>query len=484
MNAKQAKRTIGIVQAALAELRDLRWHRTGRHTASQLREELEAFNRGIAAGNTMLLRQKLEWFHHDSIRRELGNIQAVLRQLYPFLNEASVQQQIRYTGYEPGKIMHHFAHSLEWVEKLRSVVDAHESLVKQVLAGSPAEHSMMTKLEDRILRLNDWEERVARLCKGAVAEVKYHPAYATLEEQEARDPSLFQRVIGAFMTRIVLPIAAASAGMFLVGTQAYAQDVAKNEPKQQEVVKSIDDQILLLEAKQNKSPEETLALAQLYVKADKPAKADEILRAYLKENPNDIRALVQKRNMDEKKGLHYPDPDDEVNRIIDAYDHKKYGAMIKERNFKGIIAELEPNLNKLCKHNLQALTPERKAKADLLFNVLGAAYDMTEQGDHALQSALESIRINPNGAGSYGIVAKILRSKGQNAEALPYYTKVAELQPRLYHGHIGMARCYTTLGKFEQALPCFKKAVEAAPANLKDKFQKELDDCGKLAENK
>jgi tetratricopeptide (TPR) repeat protein len=484
MKAKQAKRTIGIVQAALAELRDLRWHRTGRHTAAQLREELEAFNRGIAAGNMMLLRQKLEWFHHDSIRRELGNIQAVLRQLYPFLTDASVQQQIRETGYEPGKVMHHFAHSLEWVEKLRSVVDAHESLVKQALAGSPVEHSMMTKLEDRILRLNNWEERVARLCEGAVAEVTYHPSYASLEVQEARDPSLCQRVIGAFMTRIALPIAAAAAGMF-IGTSAYAQDVAKNEPRQQEVVKSIDDQILVLEAKQNKSPEETLALAQLYVKADKPAKAGEILRTYLKENPNDIRALAQKRNMDEKKGLHYPDPDDEVNKIIEGYDHAKYSPMVtKEGKFKEVITDFEPLLSKLYNHNLNELTPERKLKAALLFNVLGVAYDATGMKDHAIESALMSIQMSPTGAGSYSTVASILRARGQNSEALPYYTKIAELQPKLYHGHIGMARCYTALGKFEQAIPCFKKAIETAPERFKDKFQKELSDCSKLAENK
>jgi tetratricopeptide (TPR) repeat protein len=476
MNAKQVKRAIGIVQAALAELRDLRWHRTGRHTASQLREELEAFNRGIAAGNTMLLRQKLEWFHHDSIRRELGNIQTVLRQLYPFLTDASVQQQIRETGYEPGKVMHHFAHSLEWVEKLRSVVDAHESLVKQALAGSPVEHSTMTKLEDRILRLNDWEERVARLCEGAVAEVTYHPSYASLEAQEARDPSLCQRIIGAFMTRIALPIAAAAAGMF-IGTSAYAQDVAKNEPRQQEVVKSIDDQILVLEAKQNKSPEETLALAQLYVKADKPAKADEILRAYLKENPNDIRGLVQKRDIDGKKGL-ARHPDDELNKIIDSWDKETYRQLVKDNKRKEIVQGIEPLLNKLLTYDLSGLSQERKLTLSAMMSVLGTSYNSINMKDQALAAcylAVELVEASPTALGTIG---NILLERNEYKKAQEIYTKIVKVDPKKHNGYAGLGYSFAGIGNYTEAMVNFEKASELSPnKELREKYLKAIEVC-------
>lgn len=468
MDARQLRRALDTIRTAAGELKDLRWHRVGRHSAAELREELEAINKGIAAGNGLLLRQKLEWFNHDSLLKELGNLKVIMQQLTNILADADVRQEIIQEGFSFGATAHNVEHTLQWIQEARAAVDRHEQVVQKALQGIPAKTGEMLALEYPFLELTELEERVEALSQQVLDR-------ASRYDLERQPRPFLNRVAAA----IVLPFAAAAAMLWGMTGQAYAQDVTKQQGKPpQEQSISIEDQIAALERKADKTPEDYLKLTDLYTRANKLDKASETISGYLKNNPNDIRGLLQRKKLNNKKGIKYNAPDENLQKLIDGFDKEKYENMIsKESKYKEAISDLEPILERMLSYELSELNDSQKAKVAALMNVLAAAYDMTNQKDHALASCFYCLEIVPNWSAVYTIIGSIYRQRKEYASAMSAFKKYTELEPNKHYGYAGIGRCYRDQGDFEKAIPYFEEALKRAPTPLVKKYQKEIDNC-------
>jgi adenylate cyclase len=91
--------------------------------------------------------------------------------------------------------------------------------------------------------------------------------------------------------------------------------------------------------------------------------------------------------------------------------------------------------------------------------VLGYVYLMRKEHEKAMEVVREAIRIAPNYADGYGLLALIMNNLGHPMEALEYADKGMRLNPYYtwdYLYNIGRARY--TLGHFEQAIAMLEKA--------------------------
>lgn len=466
MDAKKLQDALGTIVTVLRDLRDLRGHRIGNASTDELRSELDGINRQIAAtGNGLLARQKLEWFHLDSIRRELGGLKLIMETVQKCMDE-DVRQELLQEGQPLDKIQRHLENSLDWITVFRGATDRYEQLADDVSKGAALPAQELASLENRLLRFNDWEEQVLAMEESAM--VRIAPYARSLKSQS---PTTLRRIAAS----VILGLTAAAAMMFS-GT-VYAQDVAKGEGKQQQAL-SVNDQISVLEAKLDKSPEEFLKLAELYAKSEKLDKATDTLNAYLKTHPNDIRGLVQKRELDGKKGVKYKSPDDDLKKIIDAYDDDKYTKFVtQDKKFKEAINDLEPFLAQILSYDLKELNETQKLKMAGLLNVLAAAYSATNKDNQALAACAECMVLAPKWSGPYSISAEIFRLRKEYTQAIAMSKKVIENKPQSHIGYSGLGYCYQDQGDYENALKYFKEALARAPDKYKDKYQKLVLDC-------
>ena len=171
MDTIQLQRTVTLISDALSELETLRSRRSGDRSAEELREELSVMNKGIARGNSLVLREKLRWFDHESLRKELGNLKAVLRAVKPFVDDAGVQGELVQEGYSVQKTAHHLGRALDVIGHFHRVIDMHGQRVAQALNGKQTSAEELAMLEDRMLVINEWEERIAELGQSAIARI-------------------------------------------------------------------------------------------------------------------------------------------------------------------------------------------------------------------------------------------------------------------------------------------------------------------------
>lgn len=171
VDTKHVQRAVTLISDALSELTTLRSRRSGNRSAAELRDELVAINKGIARGNGLLLREKLHWFDHESVRNELGNLKAMMQAVRPLVDDAGVQGELVREGFSVPKTVQHVENALDAIEHFRSVVDRHERMTRQAVQGEPFSSEDLALLEDRMLRLNEWEERIAELGQSAIARI-------------------------------------------------------------------------------------------------------------------------------------------------------------------------------------------------------------------------------------------------------------------------------------------------------------------------
>ena len=463
MDAKNLQRSLATLVTALRELRDLREHRTGGKDNDALRADMDALNAGIARGNGMLLQQKLAWFHHDSLRRELGNLKVIMQALQSCLDE-DVRQELAAEGASPDKIARHIESSLDWITVFRGAVDRHEQLVAEALSGKPTSAGEIASLENRLLRFNDWEEKVSAMGTGALAKIA--PYAKSLGTQE---PSMLRRIAAS----IVLPLAAAAAMMFSA-SPAYSQDIAKGDKP----VITVNDQISILESKLDKTPDEYLKLTELYTKADRLDKATATINDYLKSNPNDIRALVQKRDLDGKKGLGHKHPDEDLLRIINSFDGNEYRKLIGQKSYQEIIKKLEPSLSTIFSYDWSTLSSQQKENLGDILNALGGAYYSLGKHNLALDACLADIAITPASPGSYSIIGSIFWMQKQYDKSIEAYKNVVKYNPQSTIGYAGLAECHFAISQYTEASAAWEIAItKATTAEKKEKYQQKLEEC-------
>ncbi len=475
MDAKQVRTAVGTIVTALAELQALRWHRTGKWTAEDLRTEIDAMNRGAAAGNGLLLRQKAQWFNADSVRKELGNLKTIMETLARCLDE-DVRREIDAEGYSLGKTIQPINVTLQFIEEMRAALNRHESLQNKILQGQPVDTNEIISLERQLLELTDFEEQVAPLDEIAMQRVTNSSQYRTAEKQPR---STLQRLAAA----VVLPVAAAAAMFFGMSGTTYAQETAK-APQASAQQQSIDNQIVALEAKQNKTADDYLTLTQLYTKADRLDKANDTIKAYLASNPNDIRGLVAKRDLDGKKGVTGKEPDDELLKLLGNVNRDSYQKMLAGGKYKEIIEDIEPNLQKIIQYDYTQLNDTNKGKLTTLTSALGQSYYQLQRKSESLVACTITVDLLPNSPITWSLIGQInIDTKNYDA-ATNAYKKCAELTPDKHHGFAGLGFAHAGKGDYQSSLDNFQKALELAPQELKAKYQKAIDVCKQRLANK
>jgi len=92
---------------------------------------------------------------------------------------------------------------------------------------------------------------------------------------------------------------------------------------------------------------------------------------------------------------------------------------------------------------------------------------LKRQHDKAISLGEESIRLGPNNANNYMILANSLRFSGRAAEGIPLLKKAIQLEPytsaNIYY-NLGMA--YNFTGQYKDAIAVLKKGLERTPDHL------------------
>jgi len=99
--------------------------------------------------------------------------------------------------------------------------------------------------------------------------------------------------------------------------------------------------------------------------------------------------------------------------------------------------------------------------------VLGNLYLMKREHDKAIAAGQRAIALNPNGADAYAQLAFTLFCSGRSAEAIELLRKAILLNPippSYYLCHMGSA--YSALGKYEDAIEAYKKALHREPNDI------------------
>jgi tetratricopeptide (TPR) repeat protein len=463
MDAKNLQRALEKVVSLVRDIRDQRGHRLHGKDAADLREDLNGINQQIAAtGNGLLLRQKREWFKYDQLLLELGELKLIMETLQACL-DADVRQELLQERQPLEKIEQHLENSLDWINVFRGAIESHQRMVDDALAGKTVSSQELVSLENRLLRFNDWEEQILSQSESALARVM---PYA--RELKTQTRTTLSRIAAT----MILPLAAAAAMMFS-GT-AYAQDVAKGEKQ----TFTVNDQISILEGKLDKTSDEYLKLAELYSKSNNLEKATSTINDYLKNNPNDIRALVQKRDLDGKKGISYKHPDEDLQNILNVIDVNKYRALLGEQKYKEIIDDLEPTLAKTFAYNLNELNKNQKSALQTIMNSLANAYyGVNRKDDRSFAAATLAIELVPESPLSYSIRGAVLWEHKRFDDAINEYQKTIKYAPNIPLGYAGVAQCEYDKGEYQAALKSFEIALEKAPQEKKARYQQRIDAC-------
>src|SRR6266849_6163095 len=117
----------------------------------------------------------------------------------------------------------------------------------------------------------------------------------------------------------------------------------------------------------------------------------------------------------------------------------------------------------------QALQLERQAIAlddsqPMAHTLLSGIYVFKKQYDQASAEAERTLALDPNSAGGYEALARIMDSTGKSAEAIGLAEKAMRLDPRnreIYLFYEGWS--YTQMGRYEETIPLLKRALTSFP---------------------
>jgi adenylate cyclase len=93
---------------------------------------------------------------------------------------------------------------------------------------------------------------------------------------------------------------------------------------------------------------------------------------------------------------------------------------------------------------------------------LAINYTFLRQFDDGLSEARKALALNPNSAYAYYAFGWCLFSNSRFEEAIPYLQKSLRLSPKPIHSNVleTLGGCYRDLGRYEEAVATFKKALQ------------------------
>jgi hypothetical protein len=192
---ERVRRAGGIIHSASAELLRLRKERIGNRSVAELREELGRLNRAVATGSRHLLRQKKEFFEHDTLAREIGLLKTIVVSAQELLSYPAVQEELSGKKFSVEKITAGLHKGINRVQRLRHALANHERLFSHLARGIAVKAVDLERLEHLLLSINDWEEHLE----------KEHKTIAKTTELQGNH--LPHKVAAS----LVLPVASASA---------------------------------------------------------------------------------------------------------------------------------------------------------------------------------------------------------------------------------------------------------------------------------
>jgi len=91
------------------------------------------------------------------------------------------------------------------------------------------------------------------------------------------------------------------------------------------------------------------------------------------------------------------------------------------------------------------------------------AYDQAGLIDRAIRIYQEILRKDPHSIPVFMNLGGLCFRRGMFESAIPYYTKVVNLNPKHYQGHYWLAVCYWKLGRYYAAINTLEEVIEFLP---------------------
>ena len=99
--------------------------------------------------------------------------------------------------------------------------------------------------------------------------------------------------------------------------------------------------------------------------------------------------------------------------------------------------------------------------------ILGWLYCLKREYDKAVAEGERGVALDPSGAMVHAFYAVSLTAVGRPEEAIPLFKKAIRLNPFGPAWYFwGLGQAYRSRGWFEEAVPAYKKALQLSPDNL------------------
>ena len=197
--------------------------------------------------------------------------------------------------------------------------------------------------------------------------------------------------------------------------------------------------------------------AEIFLAKNQVESADEILRQYLKEVPDD-------------------EYDDFIKGVTDLYhEYYQFGKAFEwianatndhSDSFKELMARTLFGLGKYKdSEKLFNELLDKNPYSTNYWNALAGVQYMKEDYSAALNSSEYAIAIDPNDTNGLLSKANTLYAMGNHDEALKYYQKYSEKMPNDEFGYLHVAICLINKGLHKEGLEALKKAVSVSAVN-------------------
>ena len=109
---------------------------------------------------------------------------------------------------------------------------------------------------------------------------------------------------------------------------------------------------------------------------------------------------------------------------------------------------------------------EQYPNAQILYDILGAAYIGLGNADKTIASYQKALQLNPNHTDAYNNLGLVFYEQGKYSEAVDSYRKAVELEPSFADAHYNLGNALKQAGDIRKAIESYRSSLAVNPTDI------------------